>query len=174
MTTRLSTPVFVGVVLLGLIGAAVVLATVDFDAWAIRRQSIRLIATLNKPAGEKNPLAIALRVRRIRDFFAQQPVLQPGDPLPAIQTREELTAVAGQALLAAESIRVRVLDRELAWTQPRTEALMRLAVEVVVQEGSETSQLLRVYEVAWIREESRWVIARAHSTDSIRRPAASE
>ena len=174
MSIQRSKAVLIGATLLGLALTAVVLATVDFDARAIRRQCAGLVAALNKPAGENNPLASALRVRRVLDYFAQQPALEPGEPLAAIRSREELTAVAGQALLAAESIRVRILDEEFAWTQPRTEAVMQLTVEVTVHLGSEISKLLRPYEVTWIREDSRWVIARARGTDSIRRPAASE
>ncbi|MCX6997265.1 MAG: hypothetical protein NTV49_09290 [Kiritimatiellaeota bacterium] len=174
MIIRISKRALIGIVALGLTATAVVLATVDFDAWAIRRQSVRLVAVLNKPAGETNPVALALRVRRLLGFFAQQPLLQPGEPCPVIQNREDLTAVAGQALLAADAIRVRVLDREFTWTKPRTEARLRLAVDVRVQLGNETSQQLRVYDIDWLREEGRWVISRAHGTDSIRRPVASE
>ena len=163
-----------GAMLLGLAVLVVVLATVDFDAWAIRRQSVRLISALHKPVGEKNPVIIAWRVRRLLGFFAQHPVLQPGEPLPAIQSREELTAVASRAFMASDSISVRVLDREIAWKQPRTEARMRLAVAVAVRLDNETRQWLPVYDVPWVREEGRWVIVRAHSTDSIRRPAALE
>ena len=163
--------------LAGLLAAAVaagVWTTVDFDARAIRRQSDRLLAALNQSAGPSNPLAAAWRVQRLLDFFAQQPVIQPGEPWPDLPGRAELSAFASQVFLAAPTLHVKVLDRDFSWTKPRTEGSLRLTVEVQAEVGNEPTRLIRAYATTWIKENRRWVIARVQYLDSIRAPPASE
>ena len=94
--------------------------------------------------------------------------------MPAIQSREELVSVAATTLQAVSRLEVHILDRELDWVEPQQKALMRVAVEVKVEVQGERQQLMHTYELTWIKEEGRWVIASAHISESIRRPASGQ
>jgi hypothetical protein len=164
---------FVGLVAAGalLLGAWWLLGG-DRELKKITRQSDRLATALHKAPGD-GLLGLATRTREIADFFARQARVTPGEPLPVISSREELLTIAGTTLQAAGSLEVKILDREVHWIRPQQEAAMRIAVEVLVQAHGERQKLLHTYDVAWIREDGRWVIASAQVGESIRRPAVS-
>ena len=145
----------------------------DRDLQKITRQSERLVAALQKSQDE-GLLGLATRSREIAGFFANKVALTPGEPLPAIQSREELVSVAATTLQAVSRLEVHILDRELDWVEPQQKALMRVAVEVKVEVQGERQQLMHTYELTWIKEEGRWVIASAHISESIRRPASGQ
>ena len=67
-----------------------------------------------------------------------------------------------------------ILDSEVNWVEPHQKAAMRVAVEVTVEGQGERQKLMHTYDVTWIREEERWVIASAYVSESIRRPAGSD
>ncbi len=144
----------------------------DRELKKIVRQSDRLAAALHKAPGN-GLLGLATRTREIADFFAHQAQITPGEPLPALHSREEVLGVAASTLQAVSSLEVKILDREVSWVRPQEEAAMRLAVEVLVQAHGERQKLLHTYAVNWIREEERWVIATAQIAESIRRPDSS-
>lgn len=162
-----------------LVAAGVLLAVTwwlfggDRDLQKITRQSERLVAALQK-APDEGLLGLATRSREIAGFFANKVALTPGEPLPAIHSREELVTVAATTLHAVSRLEVRMLDRELDWVEPHQKALMRVAVEVKVEAQGERQQLMHAYELTWIKEEGRWVIASALISESIRRPASGQ
>lgn len=144
----------------------------DRELKKITRQSDRLAAALHKTPGD-GLLSLATRAHEITDFFARQAKLVPGEPLPAINSREELLTIAATTLQAANLLEVKILGRELNWVRPKEEATMRIAVEVLVQAHGERQKLMHTYDVTWLREEDRWVIANAQISESIQRPAVS-
>jgi hypothetical protein len=144
----------------------------DRDLRKIMRQSERLAAALHKTPDE-GLLGLATRSREVAGFFASKVALTPGDPLPPIQSRDELVTVAATTLHAVSSLEVQILDRELSWIEPHQEAAMRVAVEVRVEAQGERQKMLHTYDLKWIREEERWVVASVQPGESIRRPGAS-
>ena len=165
----------------GIIGLALVIVllagglwffTGDRDLRAIKRQSERLMEALHK-SPDDGMLALPGRAREIADFFAQKPVITPGEPLPSIQSREEIVSVAATALHAVKSLNVQILDREVTWVRPHQEASMRVAVDVRVEALDERQRAMHAYTLTWIRENGQWVIASAQPSESIRRPAGS-
>ena len=164
---------------LGVVVAALLLAVFwwlfggDRDLRKITRQSEKLAAALHKAPGD-GLLGIAARSHEIADFFAKKITLTPGDPLPSIGSREELITVAATTLQAASSLDVKILDRDLSWVEPHVKAAMRVAIEVVVALQGERQKLMHTYELTWILEEERWVIASAQVSESIRRPGSTD
>ena len=144
----------------------------DRDLRAIQRQSARLVEALHKSPGD-GMLALADRAHRIAGYFAGKPTVVPGDPLPALQSQEEITSMAARTFHVVKSLNVRLLDSETSWTHPHTEAAMRVAVEVMVEGAGEQQTAMHTYELKWIREDGTWVIASAQPAESIRRPAGS-
>jgi hypothetical protein len=145
----------------------------DRDLRKITRQSERLAATLHK-APDDGLLGLATRSRDIAGFFASKITLTPGEPLPSIQSRDELVTLVATTLHAASRLEVNILDSEVNWVEPHQKAAMRVAVEVTVEGQGERQKLMHTYDVTWIREEERWVIASAYVSESIRRPAGSD
>jgi hypothetical protein len=157
---------------LGLLGGGFWLLQQDRAMRAILRRSDQLTQTLCKTPGD-GLLALATRAHNIAGFFARKAQIAPDEPLPAIQSRDEIVSLAARTLQAVKQLKVRILDRDVAWVRPQTEAVMRVAVEVTVEGLGERQDLLRTYELTWIREEEEWVIANARPSEPIRRPAGS-
>ena len=145
----------------------------DRDLRKITRQSERLAAALHKAPGD-GLLGLATRSHDIAGFFASKVTLTPGEPLPSIQSRDELVTLVATTLHAASRLEVNILDSELSWVEPHQKAAMRVAVEVTVEGQGERQKLMHTYDVTWIREEECWVIASACVSESIRRPAGSD
>jgi len=164
--------------MLGLAAAAVLLVAAwwffggDRDLRKITRQSERLAAALHKAPGD-GLLAMATRSREIANFFAKKVSLTPGEPLPSIQSRDEIATIAATTLHAVSRLEVTILDRELNWVEPHQKAAMRVAVEVFAEGHGEHQKLLHTYDLTWINEEDRWVISSAQINESIRRPTTS-
>ncbi|MCX7009019.1 MAG: hypothetical protein NTY53_17520 [Kiritimatiellaeota bacterium] len=164
--------------MLGLVVASVLLAGVwwlfggDRDLRKITRQSERLAAALHK-SQDDGLLGLANRSREIADFFAKKVALTPGEPLPSIQSRDEIVTIAATTLHAVSRLEVTILDRDLNWVEPHQQAAMRVAVEVIAEGRGERQKLLHTYDLTWINEEDRWVISSAQISESIRRPATS-
>ena len=152
-----------------LVGAGVLCALWDREAWAIRRQSVRLEKALNKPAGE-SAVRSMLRARDIVSFFSRDTEIEPGEPLPRLRGRQDLTVVVGQALVASDAIRTKVLDRDFTWQTKGQEGLMDITVEVTARVAGEPDRLLRAYKVFWVKEENRWVVRRVQINETIQRP----
>jgi len=144
----------------------------DGELKKIERQSDHLVAAMHKTPGN-GLLGLATRASEIAGFFSRQARITPGEPLPAINSREELMGLAAHTLQAVSTLEVKILDRELNWVRPNEQAAMRLAVEIVAQAQGERQKLLYTYDVTWVREEERWVIASAQVCESIRRPGTS-
>lgn len=145
----------------------------DRDLRQITRQSDKLAAALHKDSGD-GLLGIAARSHEIADFFAKKITLTPGDPLPGIGSREELITVAATTLQAASSLTVKILDREVNWVEPHIKASMHVAVEVRVALQGEVQKIMHTYELTWMREDERWVIASAQLSENIRRTGSSD
>ncbi len=162
----------------GLLAAGVVLAAAwwwfggDRDLREITRQSEQLAAALHKAPGD-GLLGLATRSHAIAGFFADKTALTPGEPLPAISSRADLVTVVATTLQAVSRLDVKIIDRDLSWVEPHQRAAMRVAVEVTVEGQGEHQSLMHTYELIWTEENGRWVIASAHLSESIRRPAAS-
>lgn len=152
--------VLLGCVLVVSITAVVCWMRWDRDLWLINRRSEQLAQTLHRTPDE-GLLPLAQRVLEITTFFARSPTVIAGDPLPAIASREDLISVASASLQALKKLETRMLERETRWLQPHTEAVMHVTVEVTAEWAAEKQVRLHHYELTWIREDRRWVIATA-------------
>ena len=161
---------FIGIALaLGLLGGGLWYLQQDHAMRAILRRSDQLTQTLCKTPGD-GLLTLATRARSIAGFFARKAQIAPGEPLPAIQSRDEIVSVAATTLQAVRQLDVRILDRDVSWVRPQAEALMRVAVEVTSEGPGERQTMLRAYELTWVREEDAWVIANVQPSEPIHRP----
>ena len=144
----------------------------DRDLWLINRRSEQLARTLHKTANE-GLLSLAQRVTEIAGFFSHSPLIVTGEPLPAISSYEELRATISTSMQVNKELKTLLLEHEAIWAQPHQKAIMHVVVEVAVDTPDEHETLRRAYDLDWIREDSRWVIARAQWRENHRETAAS-
>lgn len=144
----------------------------DRDMWLINRRSEQMSQMLHKTANE-GLLALAQRVTEISGFFSHSPLIVAGEPLLAISSHEELIATISTAMQVSKELKTLLLEHEAIWVQPHQKAVMHVVVEVTVDTPDEHEMLHRAYDLDWVREDDRWVIASAQLREDHRETAAS-
>jgi hypothetical protein len=141
------------------------------DEWAINRRLSRLCRLVEK-APDEGPLMTAARAREISLFFTRDLDLDFGAPLPSLRTRDEVAAAAHHARSSADSIEVKLRDRELSLDAARTSATMRLTAEAAVTAHGQVDRDIREFRLNWIKQDGEWLLQGLGADDSIRRPAS--
>jgi hypothetical protein len=141
------------------------------NEWAIQHNLSRLRRLVEKSENE-SALTTAVRAREISLFFTAQVNVSLGAPLPKLDSREEVAAIALHVRSTADTIQLKIRDRRLTLAPSGTSATMSLTAEGIVRMGGQTDRDIREFRLDWIKRDGRWLISGLGSDESIRRPAS--
>lgn len=129
----------------------------DSDEKIINRKLDELVELAEKD-GEESPFVALGDSGKILTYIALEPDVELGSPLPAIQDRQELRGVIVQVRQNLQSLRIRILKRDLLVAEDRQSAVMEVEAEGTATYSGESGRERRQFTVDWIREEGEWVI----------------